>query len=453
MPELRSYQEEDVAKLVTQPSMGVFNEQRTGKTPTSLVTMQCKGVERLLIVCPASLMYAWAEEVKTWIDKTVFVITSASKFNSKDFAWKLNMSCIIINYENLRDNGRNNGCWKKLVKEYKPDGLIVDEAHRCKDRKSANFKAISRFKHVTHRLYLTGTPAPNKPWDVWTLLNLIRPNNYTSYWNFIHEFFEEQSTFTRDNIVQTPTRFKPGMEDLLQRGLEVISIMRKRKDVMPWLPDMECPTIIKLPCTPTQAKQIKSLEDTFEIDHINTQSVLEQLVRIRQICAAPAILSLTGRSPKLDWLEQYVKDYPEKSIIVFSNSKRFIELVKWFVKCVIITGDTPPKERQQHIVSFQNGTTRVIILQTQAGKEGLTLDHADVTIFLDTYPPAANYLQARDRMVPTTPEKVKSQEIIHLMMKGTYDEHLYQLVAQGISDTDVINDYIKYVRERREHNG
>jgi hypothetical protein len=39
------------------------------------------------------------------------------------------------------------------------------------------------------------------------------------------------------------------------------------------------------------------------------------------------------------------------------------------------------------------------------------------------------------------------------MMKGTYDERLYQLVAKGVSDTDVINDYKKYIKERREHNG
>ena len=242
------------------------------------------------------------------------------------------------------------------------------------------------------------------------------------------------------------------MQEFLQKSLDAISIMRKRKEVMTWLPEMELPVQIKLPCTELQAKYIKELETTFETEHVNTQSTLEQLVRIRQICGAPAMLNLKGDSPKITWLKQYIADYPEKSIIVFSNSKRLVYLVKAYVRCVVITGDTPPKERQQHIVSFQNGTTRVIILQTQAGKEGLTLDKADVTIFLDTYPPAADYLQAKDRMVPTKPENVKTQEIIHLMMKGTYDEHLYQLVARGVTDTDVINDYIKYV-ERRKHNG
>jgi SNF2 family DNA or RNA helicase len=347
---------------------------------------------------------------------------------------------------------KSNGAWEKLLKKYKPQGLIVDEAHRCKDRNSANFKAISKFRNVEFRLYLTGTPAPNKPWDVWAILHLIRPHNYTSYWGFIHEFFEEETLYVGGREIHQPVKFRPGMQEFLQKSLDVISIMRKRKEVMTWLPEMELPVQIKLPCTELQAKYIKELETTFETEHVNTQSILEQLIRIRQICGAPAMLNLKGDSPKITWLKQYIADYPEKSIIVFSNSKRLVYLVKAYVRCVVITGDTPPKERQQHIVSFQNGTTRVIILQTQAGKEGLTLDKADVTIFLDTYPPAADYLQAKDRMVPTRPDRVKPQEIIHLMMKGTYDEHLYKLVAKGVSDTDVINDYIKYV-ERRKHNG
>jgi SNF2 family DNA or RNA helicase len=449
--ELREYQKQDVQKLLTQPAMGVFNEQRTGKTPTSIMTMEQRGVNRLLIVCPASLMYAWQTEYEKWTGKKARVITSAVQFNAGYVAYEA-YPALIINYENLRNTKVTKGAWETILKKYKPDGLIVDEVHRCKDRNSANFNAVKKFLHVPYRLYLSGTPAPNKPWDIWTTLHLIRPNNYTSYWGFIHEFFIEETLFVGGRAISQPARFRDGMQEFLQQSLDCISIMRKRKEVMDWLPDMDEPVQIKLPCTDLQARYIKELETTFETEHINTQSVLEQLIRVRQICGAPAMLGLKGSSPKIDWIKQYIADYPEKSIILFSNSKRLVYLVKAYVKCAVISGDTPPKERQQHIVSFQNGTTRVIILQTQAGKEGLTLDTADVTIFLDTYPPAADYLQAKDRMVPTRPDRVKPQEIIHLMMKGTYDEHLYKLVAKGVSDTDVINDYIKYV-ERRKHNG
>lgn len=439
--ELRKYQEEDVQSLLTRDAMGVFNEQRTGKTPTSIITMCRRGVTNLIIVCPASMSYKWAEEYRLWSGKSAQVITSVKK--CKELSW--DNGAIIINYENLRDNKARKGLADRLLK-LKPEGIIVDEAHRIKGRRTANALAVFKFRKVPYKLALTGTPAPNKPWDIWSILHFLYPTVFQSYWNFIDEYFIKQALVVPGQIIDKPIAFKPDMQIHLQNQLKHISIMRKRKDVMPWLPKEESPTIIKLPCTRLQEKYIHELENYFRTAHINTQSILEQLVRIRQVCAAPAILGLRGRSPKIDWLEQYVKDYPEKSIIVFSNSKKFIQLVAVRVKCVVITGDTPTKLRHTYIEMFQTGAVSVIVIQTQAGKEGLTLDKADATIFLDTYPPAADYLQAKDRMVATTPDKVKPKEIIHLMMKGTYDERLYALVNKGIAETDVINDYINYLK-------
>ena len=43
--ELRDYQEEDVNYLLGRASAGIFNEQRTGKTPTSLTVMKRKNTE------------------------------------------------------------------------------------------------------------------------------------------------------------------------------------------------------------------------------------------------------------------------------------------------------------------------------------------------------------------------------------------------------------------------
>lgn len=450
--QLRDYQEEDVRKLIKLPAAGIFNEQRTGKTPTAIVATEQVGVERLLIVCPSSIVYKWAEEYKLWTGKDADVIDSASKFNKDADKTRLQYSCLVINYENLRDNGKNKGAWEKLVKKYKPDGLIVDEAHRVKNRQSANFKAVKKFVHSRFRLYLTGTPAPNKPWDVWAILHLIRPDVFSSYWAFVENYFEQETVYFGGNPINMPIKFKLGMDTLLQRNLNTISVMRKRKDVMPWLPTIDSPTEIKLPCTATQKRYIQELETNFETEHINTQSVLEQLIRIRQICAAPSILKLKGGSPKIDWLKLYIKDYPNKSIIVFSNSTRFIHEIEQSlgsgVIFGVIVGATPLRLRRHYVAGFQEGTTKLLIIQTQAGKEGLTLDRADVTIFLDTYPPAADYSQAKDRMIATIPENVRPQEIIHIMMKDTYDEHLYRLVKQGISSTEVVNDYIKYIKER-----
>ena len=89
--------------------------------------------------------------------------------------------------------------------------------------------------------------------------------------------------------------------------------------------------------------------------------------------------------------------------------------------------------------------------QTQACKEGLTLDAADTSIFLDVYPPSADYLQAKDRMIATTEERVKSKKLIHVMLQDTYDVQCYRLVERNVDETAIINDYKKYIEERRKN--
>jgi SNF2 family DNA or RNA helicase len=410
--------------------------------------MQEKGVQRLLIICPASMVYKWKEEYMTWTSKCVIVITSAKKYNQIVNTVPIT-DALIVNYENLRDSRVTQGVWQNILKYYKPDGVIVDEAHRIKDRNTANFKAVNKFNKVKYRLALTGTPAPNKAWDIWGILHFLSPQLYRGYWNFIEQYFAQANKYTPNGIVQEPFGFLPGAEKVLQDNLDIISIMRKRKDVMDWLPKEESPTIIKLPCTPSQKKYITEMESYFEVEHVVAKNILEQLIRMRQICAAPAILRLRGSSPKLDWLTEYVADYPEKSIIVFSNSTKLLNLATTYIpKLAIITGETKAMIRQKYIDLFQSNQIKVLGIQTQAGKEGLTLDQADVTIFLDTFPPAADYMQAKDRMVSTTPERVKPKEIIHVMMQDTYDEQLYKLVQDNVDATDVINNFTNYIKRR-----
>jgi SNF2 family DNA or RNA helicase len=447
--QLREYQEQDLESLLRHDAMCIFNEQRTGKTPTSIMCMKQRGVQRLLVICPASMVYKWKEEYETWTDKKAYVVPVMKVIQKKgaDFT----ASAWIINYERIRGTPNESTMMQFIAKKYKPDGLIVDEVHRCKERSTLNYIAVNKFNHVPYRLYLTGTPAPNKQQEVWAPLHFTNPKELTSYWNWIEEYFHMDMT--------QYSQFAPPVREIgdlraektkdFLAYLAEYSIMRKRADVMPWLPKQDAPTNIKLPCTPTQKKYIQSLIDTFEVDGIECEGVLDSLIRMRQICSAPAILKLKGSSPKLEWLQQYVSDYPEKQIILFSNSKKLLKLIEGVVPCKLITGDVTLEKRQQLVNMFQNDLVQILGIQTQAGKEGLTLDKADVTIFLDTYPPAADYLQAKDRMVPTMPERVKPQEIIHLMMADTYDEQLYQLVQRNVEQTAVINDYINYINERR----
>ena len=446
---LRKYQEDDVLKMMANDCIGNFSEQRTGKTPTTCVALAKRNLKHILIICPASLCYVWKEAWKTWTGGDAYVLKSTKEEISMPYN-----TALIVNYEKFRGTNKNADVCGRIVR-WCPEAVVVDEAHRMKDRKSLTALRLHRLIHTPVRIALTGTPATNKPWDVWSILNWLFPKEYSSYWKFVNEYFDEEIIWVAGTPHRQPAKFKPGREKILQEKLDAKCVQHKRAEVMEWLPDEEELTEVILPATKQQLDAIDHLMTYFEYKDIVTKTVLDNLIRVRQICAAPEILGLKGKSPKLEWLQEYLKDYPEKQVLVFSNSKKFLKYISANIKAnhAIIHGEVPPLYRGEIVRKFQRGEVKVLLCQTQACKEGLTLDAADVSIFMDVYPPSADYLQAKDRMIATAPDRVKPKELIHVMLQDTYDVQCYKLVGRNVDETAIINDYKQHIEQRRKEHG
>ena len=113
----------------------------------------------------------------------------------------------------------------------------------------------------------------------------------------------------------------------------------------------------------------------------------------------------------------------------------------------MITGKVNLKQRNERVKAFQNEELKILLINIDAGKEALTLDRADTTIFTDVFPPAGDIQQAEDRFVATKPENVVyNHKIVQLMMKDSYDEHIFQKVQDGAEMIDIVNDYKKYLK-------
>lgn len=450
MKQLRPYQEEDVARLLTQPAMGIFNEQRTGKTPTAIICMQRKNVKKLVIICPASAVLQWKEEYEAWTgEKATAILGTKQKKQNLLQEWET--GAVIISYGSFKTTKVSEGLVDILLKK-KPEGIIVDEAHRIKDRKSAASKAILRCVRIPNRLALTGTPATNHQEDIFQILKFIDPKTFSSYWRFIEEYFNSYKM--RNKQGQEFTNItginKNKLEDF-QKILTTLSIQRKRKEVMNWLPDKDYKKIILEP-TKEQIRYLDELKNFFETEHIITENILERLIRYRQICLHPNLLELKSKSPKLEWIKDYVSDYPDTPTIIFSKFTSFIKILDKELeskKVGVIIGETTISNRNKIKLDFQAGRIKTLLINIDAGKEALTLDKAEAVIFADKYPPVADIQQAEDRFVATTKDKAnKAHTIYELILKDTYDEQIYKLLKKNASEIDVLNDYKKYLERR-----
>ena len=318
---LRDYQKEDAEFLTSIPYSACFNEQRTGKTPTALATIKMRHLEneRVLIVTTASSVYQWQKEYNRWLSKPC-VVCAGTK-TQKEKAIKDWTHGLVISIDSFKATESREGLIKPIL-DKKPQQIILDEAHKIKNPKSANAKAMFKTNKIPYRLALTGTPASGKPYDIFSILKFLYPEKYRSYWDFIDKYFiiEDNVVYTNGSrrTFKTYDTFKPGMAEKLQDTLSEFSTQRKRKDVMPWLPDKFYEQV-KLKPNKQQKKYLKELEETYTTEDIVTTGTLDRLIRYRQICLDPGLLGLEGKSPKTEWILQYIKDYPDEQIIIFSK--------------------------------------------------------------------------------------------------------------------------------------
>jgi SNF2 family DNA or RNA helicase len=453
---LRPYQIDDIKTLISRKSSANLSEPRTGKTPTAIRLFKAKGLNKILIVTPASALFQWKHEFLRWFNAPAEVLTPSltpTKKSDLISRWGTEFPALIISYDSLKlveRNGKQTGLLSNIIKCKDIDGVIVDEAHRIRNRRSLQAKAIFALSKIPNKHVLTGTPAHGKLEDLYSILHFLYPSVFTGYWRFINYYFK---TMEMTNRAQATTYIEVlGLKNdrELPEFINRIAVQHKRKDVMQWLPDKDYQEV-KLPLTKEQTKYLKDLESDFETEHIIVDSVLTQLIRSRQVCNAPELLELKGISPKIEWLKDYFSENPDVPTIVFTNFTQFIHLiVKHTGVPHVIIGATSSIEREKIRTNFQTGVINQLIINTQAGKEALTIDRAQVAIFLDIYPPYGDIDQAENRFTATTPElKDKPHTIIQVMMENSYDEKLFELVRARASETDIINSYKKHIERRK----
>lgn len=460
MPKLRDYQLEDLKFLMSLQSAGIFSEQRTGKTPLAVSYARERNVEKTLILCPPSAIPVWVSIWKEWFpEQDIVGVDGASyaKKKAKIDQWK---NALVISYDTLKATKVRKGFIEDLKNAIKPkkdpDLVIIDEAHRIQTRNSAATSAVYEFIHAPYKLVLTGTPSSNKPYQIFSILRWLYPKTFTSYWKYIAEFYTSEKKINHATN-QEYTVIGDFVSDEKRKEhaelLNKISVQRKRRDVMKWVPEKEYTRITFEPTT-KQKQALDYLHKYYEVGDIETQGVLDSLMRERQLCLYPPLLGIKSDSPKVTWLIQYLKDYPERKVLIFSKFTSFLRLLSTRLteelpdrKHQLYIGETSVEKRAAFVHQFQHNQINLLLLNMDAAKEAITLDEAEVAIFTDKYPPVGSIQQAEDRFVATSEDKKdKQHEIIELCIGGTYDERLYDIIAHNKSQIDVINDYKQYLK-------
>jgi len=393
---LYHYQGEAVQEMSDKDSFLLADDMGLGKTVTVLVEIRQNPHERVLIVCPKTVIPVWEAHIK-WL------VPEAVVHNGVYLGMQFGSPCFVVtNYEQVRIN-------EDLYRQVHWDYLVADEAHYLKNRKARRTRALKHIR-ATRKRALTGTPVINRPDELWSLLNWLHPLRYRSYW----KFFEFYCDYWQHPTMGYKKVLGPKNTGHLRAELSQFTLRRLKQEVLTELPEKYY-TRILVDLHPPQRRAYEGMKKDFlawigqhENEPVPAPVVVAQLTRLRQFAAAYAQYDEDGRvrltepSAKLDALMEIVEG-TDQQIVVFSQFKDAIRLAQARLKdagisYTTLTGDTPQGQRGERVESFQAGQRRVFLGTTGAGGVGITLHAASIVVFIDRSWSPADNAQAEDRL-------------------------------------------------------
>lgn len=416
---LSPYQRVGAKFLATAGRAILADDMGLGKTAQAVRACEEVGARRVLVVCPKSLLYNWEAEIGRWGgDGSVGLLLSSDAAVPEG-------RYIVTNYEAAAKH-------VDALLEAGFEALIVDEATRIKNRKTARTRTVWRLAEAIRYVWLlTGTPIHNQPGELWSLLHSLSPDYYSSYWRFVERYCVVEDTGWGRQIV--------GVKDLDGLARELGPRMLRRTKELLHLPPLSFETV-RVRLGGEQARIYRELEtklisEVSDGNIIVTPSVLSQLTRLRQVACTPALIGGPDEAAKTETLLELLEDLAERhKVLVFTT---FAQYVEWlfrrndflFYKAVRITGEDGDKDRWEAVRQFQEDPEcRVLIGTIGAMGEGLNLQAADVVIFLNKdWVPATNE-QAVARAYRRGQEK--PVHVISLEAANTVDQHVEALLAR-----------------------
>lgn len=477
-PDLYPFQRAGVSFLTAAEKALLLDEMGTGKTPQTIRTLA--NIARLgdnpfpaLVVAPNNMTITWRKEFERWYPGVKVGVVKGGVAQRRKIIEDPTNHVLVVNFEGVKGHSRlapygsirMRKCHicdpmmpddkdhtparcqshPKELNKIQFKTLIVDEAHRMKDPKSQQSRAIKALRTAaTKYVYaLTGTAIGDNPGDLWPSLNLIDPASFPSRSSFIDRYcLAGYNMFGGMSVMG----LNPLTKDEFFKIVDPIMRRMPKEAVLKDLP----PKVFNhryVEMTAKQATAYKQMDDNqiailgdLQDGVTVAANPLTELTRLTQFASAFAELDELGQvrlsepSCKIDALLEILEDTGEEPMVVFAQSRQLIELAatrlrKQKVSFEMIVGGQTVDEREIAKENFQNGRVRVILCTIAAGGIGITLTRANRAVFLQRSWSMIENKQAEDRVHRIGSEVFDVVEIIDIISMGTIEEHQHIALA------------------------
>ena len=448
---LRDYQKQILSELKHIPAPYFLMGTGTGKTIVSLARYERDGGGKLIVICPKKIIGQWQDNISfEFPDLRILKFKSSANSTTIDKALLSSSTydVVVLNYEMLHKlksfNRVVNDKWT----------IILDEGHRIRNyggirtRVKVTEAVLKLGEKTTKKMILTATPTQSNYGgyiDYFTQLKFLGYED-RSY----KEFYEHHVQYIDINYGTSPYPVKTITGYLNTDKIE--NLLKKiARRYVPKLGDFEPQhTKVTLEQIPSYKKILK--EEAYK-DIMITNSARKRVALKTLTSGTIYGQDMTGNhyqyvdnTSKIDWLKDFLTDTDEVVTIFYQYNVELEALKKLMVELnkryIVINGQTKDAVKEVKRTDYD-----VIIGQFQAMSESIDgMQHkSHIEVFMTMPESSLTYKQAIGRIDRIGQTKVPMY--YYLVMQGTLDEKIYNLIEQKLDFSEKILD--KLVMEER----
>lgn len=408
---------------------GLFLDMGTGKSKVVVDTV-CNGPHnRVLIICPLTVVSVWPRQFATHGGEPVECIpltgSVAKKQKTAEAAMRLpGKVALVINYESA---------WREPFASWalkrRWDLVVLDESHKIKAVSGkASVYCGKLGKVAAKRMCLTGTPMPHSPLDVWAQYRFMAPDVFGG--SFVR-FRNEYAVMGGYGGYQVT-----GWRDLDKLTDRVYSVAyRVTKDEVLDLPEAvhtERRFELGQEASHFYAEMEKYLATAVASGEVTAKNGLVKLLRLQQITSGYLVTDDGNEAhvstEKQEALAEVLDDLPAtEPVVVFARFVHDLDAVqaeaeKAGRRYLEISG-----RRKDYETWLASTGADVVGVQIQAGGVGIDLTRARYCVYYSVGYSLGDYDQSLARV--HRPGQTRPVTYVHLLADGTIDDTIMSALA------------------------
>ncbi len=432
-----------------------------------------------LVICPASLLYNWKQELEAWVPSFKANPKLANILRTTKQAIDPEARIDIISYSLATRDQKY-----QEIRKRKYGIVVCDESHKLKSRKSKRTKLlVPLLKSVKHAFLLSGTPVLNRPSELFTqLVALYKPREL---WHAVEAYMKDTNSTNSTGMNQQYKLFTVfhqfglrycnahtdrfnhwdygGTSNLRELNAvlkEVVMIRRRKREVLKQLPEKKRQRMIMAISDVAKRKidkQVVQLQRAFKQTQ-GARGIREKLQLVFKHKQLVMELYRTSAETKIkpcvetlrDMIESMCLGAQPRKLLIFGHHRAMLNAIEDqcltpFMQAhtdksyIRIDGSTPSVQRGELVNGFQNNPQCcVALLSITACGYGLTLTSASDVVFVEMYWNPGIMVQAEDRV-----HRIGQRNTCHmyyLVARDSFDERLWLMLNKKMAIVSSILD-------------